>query len=142
MPLPAPEPGLVISYSYLWRHERAGGLEEGRKDRPCVILVAVERQQSGDIVVVALPVTHRPPDDESLAVEMPQRVKQQLGLDFERSWVMVNEANQFLWPGYDLRKIPGGDEFHYGFLPPRFFNQVFEVVRAYRKRSKMTITAR
>jgi hypothetical protein len=79
-----------------------------------VILVAVERQQSGDIVVVALPVTHRPPDDASLAVEMPQAVKQRLGLDFKRSWVMVNEANQFVWPRYDLRKIPSRDEFHYG----------------------------
>jgi hypothetical protein len=56
--------------------------------------------------------------------------------------VMVNEANQFLWPGYDLSKIPGRDEFHYGFLPPRFFNEVFNPVRAYRKRSKMTITSR
>jgi hypothetical protein len=142
MSLPEPEPGLVISYCYLWRHERAGGHEEGRKDRPCVILVAVERQQSGDIVVVALPVTHRPPDDAGTAVEIPQAVKRQLGLDFERSWIVVNEANQFLWPGYDLRKIPGRGEFHYGFLPPRFFNEVFNAVRTYRERSKMTITSR
>jgi hypothetical protein len=35
-----------------------------------------------------------------------------------------------LWPGYDLRKIPGRDEFHYGFLPSRFFNEVFAAVRA------------
>jgi len=41
MPLPEPEPGLVISYSYLWHYERAAGVEEGRKDRPCVILVAI-----------------------------------------------------------------------------------------------------
>jgi hypothetical protein len=107
-----------------------------------VILVAVERQQSGEIVVMALPITHRPPDDASTAVEMPQTVKQHLGLDYERSRVVVNEANQFLWPGYDLRKIPSRDEFHYGFLPPRFFNEIFAAVRAYRKRSKMTITPR
>ena len=138
MPLPAPEPGLVISYSYLWRHEHAGGIEEG----PCVILVVVEQQQSGDIVVVAQPITHRPPDDAHTAVEMPQAVKRHLGLDFERSWIVVNEANQFLWTGYDLRKIPGRDEFHYGFLPPRFFNEVFAAVRAYGERSKMTITRR
>jgi hypothetical protein len=142
MPLPEPEPGLVISYSCLWRHGRAGGHEEGREDRPCVILIAVERQQSGDIVVVALPVTHCPPEDADVAVEIPQAVKRQLGLDFERWWVVVNEANQFLWPGYDLHRIPGRDEFHYGFLPPRFFNEVFNAVRAYRKRSKMTITSR
>jgi hypothetical protein len=107
-----------------------------------VILVAVERQQSGDIVVVALPVTHRPPDDADTAVEIPQAVKRPLRLDFERSWIVVNEANQFLWPGYDLRKIPGRNEFHYGFLPPRFFNEVFNAVRMYRERRKMTITSR
>jgi mRNA-degrading endonuclease toxin of MazEF toxin-antitoxin module len=91
MPLPEPEPGLVISYSYLWHYERNSGVEEGRKDRPCVILVAVERQQDGDTVVVALPVTHRPPEDAAVTVEIPQAVKQQLGLDLERSWVVVQQ---------------------------------------------------
>jgi hypothetical protein len=67
MPLPEPEPGLVISYSYLWHYERNSGVEEGRKDRPCVILVAVERQPDGDTVVVALPVTHRPPEEAAVA---------------------------------------------------------------------------
>jgi hypothetical protein len=40
MPLPAPQRGLVISYAYLWHHEHRAGLEEGRKDRPCVIVLA------------------------------------------------------------------------------------------------------
>jgi hypothetical protein len=61
MPLPEPEPGLVISYSYLWYYER---------------------------------------------------------------------------------KVPGHDEFHYGFLPPRLFDQVLTAVRAYRTRKKMTMTQR
>jgi hypothetical protein len=69
----------------LWHHERNSGVEEGRKDRPCVILVAVERQQDGGTIVVALPVTHRRPEDATVAVEIPQAVKQQLGLDPERS---------------------------------------------------------
>jgi hypothetical protein len=34
MPIPTPEPGLVISYAYLWHHEHEAGREEGRKDRP------------------------------------------------------------------------------------------------------------
>jgi hypothetical protein len=99
MPLPEPEPGLVISYSYLWHYERAAGVEEGRKDRPCVILVALERQQNAGTVVVALPVTHRPPEDAAAAIEVPQAVKRHLGLDIERSWVVLNEGNQFVWPG-------------------------------------------
>ena len=61
MPIPTPEPGLIISYAYVWDHEAQSGQEEGRKDRPCVIALAVERQQDGETLVTVLPVTHRPP---------------------------------------------------------------------------------
>jgi len=43
MPIPNPEPGLVISYAYLWHREYQAGREEGRKDSPSVIVLAVER---------------------------------------------------------------------------------------------------
>jgi hypothetical protein len=33
MPIPTPEPGLVISYAYVWDYEAQSGQEEGRKDR-------------------------------------------------------------------------------------------------------------
>ena len=39
---PEPEVGLVISYSYLWKEEEEQGLGEGRKDRPCGIVLTVE----------------------------------------------------------------------------------------------------
>ncbi len=61
MAIPAPEPGLVISYAYVWDHEAQSGQEEGRKDRPCVIALAIERQRDGQTLVTVLPVTHRPP---------------------------------------------------------------------------------
>jgi hypothetical protein len=82
MPIPTPEPGLVISYAYLWDHEAQSGQEEGRKDRPCVIALAVERQPDGET-----PVTHRLPEDTAAAVEIPCAVKQRLGLDDDQSWV-------------------------------------------------------
>ena len=44
MPIPNPEPGLVISYAYLWHREHEAGREEGRKDRPSVIVLAIERE--------------------------------------------------------------------------------------------------
>jgi hypothetical protein len=44
MTIPNPELGLVISYSYLWQNEHAAGHDEGRKDRPSVIVLTVERQ--------------------------------------------------------------------------------------------------
>jgi len=68
-------------------HEARGGQEEGRKDRPCVIALAVERRRDGETLVTVAPVTHRPPDDAAAAVEIPRAVKIHLGLDDERSWV-------------------------------------------------------
>ena len=43
-----------------------------------------------------------------------------LGLDGERSWVMLSEWNEFAWPGPDLRRLPGGSVVH-GMLPPAQF---------------------
>ena len=105
MPIPAPEPGLVISYSYLWHYEHGAGRDEGRKDRPSVIVLAIERPANDTTVVVVLPITHTPPADPVGAVEIPAAVKRHLGLDDERSWIVVTEGNEFDWPGYDLRKI-------------------------------------
>ena len=104
MAIPTPEPGLVISYAYVWDHEAQSGQEEGRKDRPCVITLAVERNQDEETVVTVLPVTHRPPDDATAVVEIPPAIKKHLGLDDQRSWVVVSEGDQFVWPGYDLRQ--------------------------------------
>lgn len=39
--LPAPVPGLVIRYSYLWHSEQPAGREEPEKDRPCAIVAAL-----------------------------------------------------------------------------------------------------
>ena len=124
MPIPTPEPGLVISYAYLWHHEHEAGREEGRKDRPSVIVLAVERPAADTTIVVVLPITHTLPGDAAAAVEIPAAIKRDLGLDDERSWIVVAQGNEFDWPGYDLRKIGRSDRYDYGFLPPRFFNQV------------------
>jgi hypothetical protein len=31
MPIPTPEPGLVVSYAYVWDYKAQDGQEEGRK---------------------------------------------------------------------------------------------------------------
>lgn len=121
MPLPSPEPGLVISYAYLWRHKRNAGREEGRKDRPCVMILAIEKSD-GETVVTVAPITHSPPQDLAEAVEIPMKVKENLKLDSAASWAILNEANTFSWPGYDLRLIPGSKQnYAYGYLPPKLF---------------------
>ncbi len=43
MGIPAPEPGLVLNYAYLWHDEHRAGHEEGRKDPPSVIVLSVAR---------------------------------------------------------------------------------------------------
>ncbi len=124
MPVPAPEPGLVISHTYLWRHEHQAGQEEGRKNRPCVIVLCVEHQVETATVTVA-PIMHNLPEDAAAGIEIPSRVKRHLGLDSENSWVIVSEVNLFVWPGFDLRPVPGStDKFDYGFLPPKLLEKI------------------
>lgn len=121
MAIPAPEPGLVINYAYLWHRERAAGGEEGRKNRPSVIVLAVELMH-GETQTIVLPITHRRPQPDE-GIEMPLAVKRHLGLDDAPSWIVVSEGNMFVWPGYDLRPRSDGT-YAFGFLPPRFFNRV------------------
>jgi len=85
MPIPNPEPGLVISYAYLWHREHQAGQEEGRKDRPSVIVLAVERLADGATIVTVLPIAHSAPADAASAIETPPPVKLHLGLDDTRS---------------------------------------------------------
>ena len=99
MKLPTPEPGLVIGYAFLWQHEADAGREEAGKDRPC----AIKRGADSPPRVVVLPITHTPPSTGTVALEIPLPVKRHLGLDDARSWIVVNEGNDFIWPGPDLR---------------------------------------
>ena len=111
MPPPVPVPGLVIRYVYLWHREHLAGREEGQKDRPCAIVAALRpAEDAGETRVLVLPVTHSPPAQPALAVEIPTPVKERLRLDADRSWVVLSEWNEFVWPGPDLRRAPGGDE--------------------------------
>jgi hypothetical protein len=142
MPIPTPEPGLVISYAYLWHDEHKAGREEGLKDRPSVIVLTVERESDDTTIVTVLPVTHSAPQDPRSAIEIPLNVKRHLGLDDARSWIMISEGNEFLWPGYDLRKLPRTDRYDYGFLPPRLFDQVRDAFQAWRRDGKAKGTTR
>jgi hypothetical protein len=43
----------------------------------------------------------RHPRNPLLAIEIPLKVKQHLGLDTKPSWIVVDEFNEFVWPGFD-----------------------------------------
>lgn len=142
MALPQPTPGTVIRYNYLWLSEHRSGREEGKKDRPCAIVLTVSTIESR-IRVTVLPVTHSPPLDSDSALEIPAVVKTRLGLDDERSWIVLTEANRFIWPGPDLRPSKPGDaqSVAYGNLPYTFFERVrIGFLRAMTSRRGTTVT--
>ena len=140
--LPAPVPGLVIRYSYLWASEHARGQEEGVKDRPCAIVLTTTGEAGGYVVTV-LPVTHTPPADARLAVEIPMAVKRRLRLDDDRSWVVLTEANRFTWLGPDLRPARPGDaaSVAYGPLPYALFEDIrLRFIAILKRRMSATVT--
>jgi mRNA-degrading endonuclease toxin of MazEF toxin-antitoxin module len=128
--LPRPEAGLVMSYAYLWAREGATQRAEGVKARPCVIVLKAERLNEKDTVVTVVPVTHSIPNSGTPAIELPPAVKRHLSLGDERSWIILDEINQFVWPGFDLHPVPGTrTRFDYGLLPPKLFVQIVNGVR-------------
>ena len=143
MTWPVPQPGLVIRYSYLWESEAREGREEGVKDRPCAVVLVILRESEHPIVRV-LPITHTPPQDPNDALEIPAATKERLGLDEERSWVVLTEANDFIWPGPDVRPAISGDpsSIAFGFLPPKFMAALRHRLEALYRAKKAKVTQR
>jgi hypothetical protein len=132
---PEPAPGLVIRYDYLWRDEAERGRMEGSKDRPCAIVIA--RTGEGPAARVWLaPITHSPPSDPLAAVEIPTKVKAHLGLDAERSWIIIDELNGVAWS--DPGIVPASrSRWDYGFLPPKLAQAVVDKVLEQQQSNKL-----
>lgn len=139
MAYPKLETGRVVAYAYLWNREHEHGAEEGLKDRPCVILGALGDE--GAKTAFVLPITHAEPEDKRHAVEIPPKVKQYLGLDESRSWIMCNEVNAFAWPGFDLLPLSPHNK-GYGILPPTLFKSVKEKYSACIERHSLKVVSR
>ena len=123
MPLTDPRPGLVIRCDYLWLREAAAGRDQG-KERPACLVAATDSGVAPRFVVI-LPITHTPPDKDTVGVEIPAKVRHALGLDDAPSWVIVSEHNVDEWPNAGLAAVPGrSGVFSYGFIPPGLFAQV------------------
>jgi hypothetical protein len=100
------------------------------------------KSEANDTLVYVLPITHRQPLLAADGLELPQATKLRLGLDGNRSWIIVTEANVFAWPGPDLRFVDGQgpQSMAYGMLPPRLMAAVRErfVERVKSRRAGMT----
>ena len=123
MALAVPSPGLVIRYRYLWADDAARGAEEGDKERPAAVIMSINPPDATAVRVFALPITHAAPVRDTEAMEIPAPVCRSAGLDAARSWVILSEFNEFVWPGFDLAVVPGRPQrsVAYGFLTKGFF---------------------
>ena len=114
---------MVIPYDYLWSREAAAGREQG-KERPACLVAAMDPIAAPRYVVI-LPITHTPPDKDTVGVEIPAKVRHAIGRDDAPSWVIVSEYNVDEWPNGGLASVPGRPGiFSYGFIPPGLFAQV------------------
>jgi hypothetical protein len=96
---------LVIRYDYLWSREAATGRDQG-KDRPACLVAASDPLATPRFIVI-LPITHTPPDKDTVGLEIPSKVRQALGLDDAPSWVIVSDYNVDEWPNGGLVPVPG-----------------------------------
>ncbi len=107
----------------IWAHEAVAGRDQG-KERPACLVAASDPGASPRFVVI-LPITHSQPDQDTVGIEIPAKVKQAIGLDGAPSWIVVSEYNADAWPNGGLAPVPGrAGVFSYGFIPPGLFAQV------------------
>jgi hypothetical protein len=52
-----------------------------------------------------LPITHVPTEPER-SVAIPSRVKRHLGLDHDAACIVLDEVNEFVWPGVICIRYP------------------------------------
>lgn len=118
----------MFRYDYLWAREEASGNRRGLKQRPSCVILALGAGQA-----VYLAISHEPPREGQVAVEIPPEVRTIAGLDGARQWVVVSEFN-FDRHGPRLVAIPGKrGQKRYGTLPPSFFEEVKSAFLAQRK---------
>lgn len=135
-----PEIGLVIRHAYLWWSEARAGREEGLKDRPCVIVHTRENEHHETEVYIS-PITHTPPENPERAMEVAKATKKRLGLDTEPAWIISTEIHRFIWPGPDIRAVPGGRP-AYGLLPAAMTHDLVQQIKDNARDRALRVTGR
>jgi len=135
MPLPELTPGLIVNYEYLW-HRRSEA-DTADKDHPACVVATFRQTGKEQEGVIYLPISHSPPGEDEVGLEIPPDVKRRIGLDSARQWILISECNLDIWP-FDLRHLPRRPgHFHYGILPPAAFNFIRDqFVERYRNKKR------
>lgn len=131
-----PKLGDVWEYPYLWSWQAGRGETEGRKARPCA-LVLVNRKHVDQSEVILVPVTTKEPVPGTHAVEVPQIEKKRAGLDEQlRLWVICDEFNSDLLERSYYFEPKG----RIGAFSIKFTKQVqAELVKAIKARKAITV---
>jgi hypothetical protein len=142
MPIPSLELGLVVRYEYLWHRRRDASTAD--KYHPACVIATFRNEGVAEDFVVYLPISHTPPADGEVGVELSSHAKRVAGLDSAPQWLLISECNIDMWP-QDLRSLPGqSGRFHYGRLPPSEFRHVRDqfVARYRQKKVKQVLRHR
>ena len=145
MPLPRPELGLVVQYGFVWSGADRRSPPDARKDRPCLIADLMEIADTPGrktLRVTYLPISRSAPRQGERAKLVPAPVANHLGLTGEKSYIYTTYACEDDWP-FDLAHVPGHKgRFHYGFIPPKFFDAVAAEFKRYLARSPHVVHRR
>jgi hypothetical protein len=105
-----------------------------------MVVARIETKDASQLLVA--PVTHSEPRRMGDGVEIPPSVKRHLGLDRDRSWILLTELNRFVWPGPDIRPTPGSETPLYDALPEWLFRKVQQGIADKAREGKIRITKR
>lgn len=97
------------------------------------------RADGGHRALVAA-ITHSEPAAGD-GILLPPRVKQHLGLDAERSWIIVSELNEIDWTDPGIIPV-SPSQWAYGFLPRPLAQALLDAVRAKAKAGPLPMTKR
>ncbi len=106
------------------------------------MVVVARIEEAARTLVLVAPVTHTAPEKTADAVEIPRNVKKQLGLDQDRSWIVVTELNRFIWPGPDIRPMPETGTPFYDALPDWLFERVRNGLLQHSAQGRLKVTKR
>jgi hypothetical protein len=108
------------------------------------VLALAVRVAEGVAEILVVAVTHAPPANPTDAVSLPQSIKRRLGLDDDPAWIVTTEANAFIWPGPDIRPVPGRipPTAIYGRVPDDLLRRIARSFLANRKKQRARLVAR